>query len=446
MVPQEQIAVSPKGTTPGKKPKRRWPLLATAAILTWPWMLLIAIFVARDDSAAAERALHRDVRILAARQYPRPTHAPPWLPGSFGEGVQPHLPNLVEAYRAWKSQPEEAERDLLKVIGLELPPDALPPEAELDRLRPAIEGVLLSTHRARGDPPEEFSIFHSLPFDDVAAKGLFHGGKLGLALLARQLEEGDPEAALCTCLDTLALGRDLAFGAPLLTRVLGASLQSLALSGCAAAITRSSADAQRLALDAILTIRSRVPPFKDTVLITQTAYDLYYSARVISDLDALPPGPRAMALQSRESTDDIWLARPFVLDAWSERHRRRPELERISRLPETEQVEWFEAHRASSDRRLNPFISLGTPDYAKYILRSLGGRRSLTALALVSALELHRDLFGSYPRTQEDLPDYETIFEDEPPIEVHYEVDRILLYFPTGSTADEEGCLLLTLR
>lgn len=437
-MPPPHGAVSPKAIDPGKA--RRWIaiLLPTCAILTLPWMLLAVLAVARDDSAAAQRALSRDTRSLAARQYPRRTHAPPWIPGSFGEGVQPYLPILIEAYEAWDAQPKEVQRVLREVIRLELPVASLPAEAQLDRLRPAVEGMLLATHRGRGDPPERFEGFRSL-----TVSALVHGGMLGLVLLAHQLEEGAPEAALSTCLDALALGRDLAFGTSLMPRSLGAGIQSLALPGCAAAIARSSVAAQRLALDAILTIRQGLPPFSDTVFVDQVINELHVFAFAISELDALPPEAREIVLQARASVGSKHWAAPWISrDGWSEWLRLRPDLEWIGAWPEVEQARWFKVHRTSSMLSLNPIVSSRLPDYEGHVARSLGGRRSLNALALATVFELHRDRFGTYPRSSEALPEYETIFEDEPSIELQFEDDGIKFCLLVSRTT--ERCFRLT--
>jgi len=151
---------NPPGGAPSRK--RRWDLLAFVAVLLGPALVAAGAVAARQDTAHLEEKLLRDAEAALAAPHPRSVHVDSPTPGTFGDAVSLCLPP-IEAL----SREAEPERDALRAVAAGTADESslsASLRTALERIDPALSGLLVGTHAARADlPPARESFVVRVP-------------------------------------------------------------------------------------------------------------------------------------------------------------------------------------------------------------------------------------------------------------------------------------------
>ena len=113
----------------------------------------------------------------------------------------------------------------------------------------------------------------------------------------RLLAAGQPEQAVDTCLDALALSRELSLGGGLHGGKLSASTQELAYRPCAAALDAASVERKRQALEQLVRLQEGLPPPSDLLREESVFQQLAVFGPEFFPLEAisrLPPAGRVL--------------------------------------------------------------------------------------------------------------------------------------------------------
>ena len=241
-------------------------------MLFW-WLLRTGPLIERlvSESNAFEGAVH-----------PRPARVIPPAPGTFAQAVQPLLPEIFklpepepdtvsrpvgsdeaasEAWsRAFTALHERCREVAAGLAPLETMP--LPCRRELEEGREIMRRVLVATHAEKGGLPAGSG---SLSRRDsyVHRSGMHALGRVvRLAALESRLllAAGRPKQAVDTCLDALALSRELSLGGGLHGGKLSASTQELAYRPCADALDAAPVERKRQALEQLARLWEGLPP------------------------------------------------------------------------------------------------------------------------------------------------------------------------------------------
>jgi hypothetical protein len=240
--------------------------------LFW-WLLRTDPLIERlvSESNAFEGAVHS-----------RPAHVIPPAPGTFAQAVQPLLPEIFKlpepepdtvsrpvgddevASEAW-SRAFTALHERCREVAAGLAPlETIPPpcRGELEEGRELMRRVLAATHAEKGGLPAGAG---SLSRTDsyYHPSGMHALGRMVqlAALESRMLvAAGHPEQAVDTCLDALALSRELSLGGGLHGGMLSASAQELVYRPCATALDAASVERKRQALEQLARLWEGQPP------------------------------------------------------------------------------------------------------------------------------------------------------------------------------------------
>ncbi|QSQ21245.1 hypothetical protein JY651_39625 [Pyxidicoccus parkwayensis] len=214
--------------------------------------------------------------------HPRPSHVSPPTSGTFAHAVGALMPAVLElprpapdsapafeeedeaAAEAWHRVLQALRVSCREVASGKTPLETMPPACRkvLEESREVMRRVLAATHAEVGGLPVGIG---SLSRTDSSFQ------ESGLAALARVVElaalesrlllaEGRPEQAVDTCLDALALSRELSLGGALHGGVLSAESQELTYRPCAAALDAAPLESKRQALARLQRLREGLPP------------------------------------------------------------------------------------------------------------------------------------------------------------------------------------------
>jgi len=325
------------GPTPVRKPgiARRAGLVASA-LLVLGVLALGALHLRglslRSQLAARVQKIHAGIERLS--------HVPNPTPGVAGDAMLPALERL---------------NSLIKPMGLRIDPaclrvargqaawSSLPIRCRtaVTATLPIWQALLAATHARLAGGPDGFSIGRGDPAsshhrDPAVTDYLYLGSATYLLVLAlrEQLERGQVSEALSTCVDGLALGRDLAHGGHHLQVRWGASMQFQLLQPCIAALEAGDAAGRRDALARIEAVRAGMPAFADLILNDSTDELIWLSRpsdesnrvsaaieRTKRDFDLLRRDRQAKRLA--EVADEVRVARQRVMDAAAAADRER---------------------------------------------------------------------------------------------------------------------------
>lgn len=274
------------------------------------WLLRIDPLVERlvSESNALEGAVH-----------PRPAHVIPPDPGTFAQAVGPLLPEVFKlpepepdsvsrpqedddaASEAWSRAFEALREQCQKVASGLAPLETMQPPCrkELEQARELMRRVLAATHAEGGGLPAGGG---SLSRDDTSShpSAMQALGRVvqWAALESRELlAAGQPEQAVDTCLDALALSRELSLGGGLHGGKLSASAQELAYRPCAAALDAASVERKRQALEQLARLQEGLPPPSDLLREESIFQQLAVFGPEFFPLEAisrLPPAGRVL--------------------------------------------------------------------------------------------------------------------------------------------------------
>ncbi|HZI09144.1 MAG TPA: hypothetical protein VE153_02070, partial [Myxococcus sp.] len=144
------------------------------------------------------------------------------------------------------------------------PLEALPPACRevLEKGREVMRRVLAATHAEVGGLPAGVGSLSRRGSASQESGMAALGRVVELAALESRLllAEGRPEQAVDTCLDALALSRELSLGGALHGGALSASSQELAYRPCAAALDAAPLATKHQALERLQRLREGLPP------------------------------------------------------------------------------------------------------------------------------------------------------------------------------------------
>ncbi|MGO8968921.1 MAG: hypothetical protein ACLQDQ_05055 [Myxococcaceae bacterium] len=272
------------------------PLGALALSVTFLAVALLAW--ALDDLRGLRYRLLEDIRALTERTDARPVQAQPILSGDFGQlATQPWA--ALAALQTYSSDLEdcrgvqEGERPFAQV-----PPGCL---RQLSQSDEPLRALLRATHAENARPPADLAVLEALGSKEQAntlATAAYVGRMAALRMRA-QLASGQPVAAVITCVDVLALARDLTWGTGLVGRLAALSVSETALAPCAAALSSAPSAAKRRAALGLALVANGTPPLAVTFADTSVALRMQLFGPYLAE--ALPGVPTRTAARPHPS-------------------------------------------------------------------------------------------------------------------------------------------------
>jgi hypothetical protein len=351
----------------------------------------------------AER-LVRDVEAMARTRYPRPSHVTLSVPGTFAQHLDPLMGEVLRLYR------ERSEAFLsvasgspcLGVIEGREPVSALPSvcREEWKKGRDVVARVLAATHAEEGGLPEGLGDLASPahPYADSGGLALLHLMRLA-ALETRLLPaEGQAEKAVDTCLDALALSRELTLGGGLTGQMTSATGHGLLYRPCAAALDAAPMERKRSAVVQLSRLAEGYLPFsqvlkQESVTIQLSLFGKLMPAELLAGLPegareaATKPPDLSMALEDSLTTRFIWWKVVEGFDALIAVADREPAARRRA----------FEAFDARSASALFPVDGPSGVNYSEYAERMDVARLQHDALIALVEADLKRTEEGRWP-------------------------------------------------
>lgn len=263
-----------------------------------------------------EERLVREVNALAQARYARPSHVQPPSPGTFARHLEPLLEDVLHLYQERQKSGTGPDSTLGQhcrdVADGKLPTSSLPSACgeTLERARPLLERVLAATHAEFGGLPERLGVL--APVTHARANGKFAlMYVVNLAALDTRLKlaQGLPQAALDTCLDALALSRELELGGGMEGQLLSATGHGVLYRPCADALDAAPTERKRLAIAQLVKLAEGFAPFSMSLRHESALVQLVYFRGLLSDeaLAALPPHSEdcvPLELRDEEAIDD----------------------------------------------------------------------------------------------------------------------------------------------
>lgn len=259
--------------------------------------------------------LVREANAFEGAVHPRPAHVVPPVPGTFAQAVEPLLPELFKlpepepdtvprpveddeaTSEAWSRAFTALGERCREVASGLAPLETMPPPCrrEIEEGREIMRRVLAATHaEAGGLPAGAGSLSRDGSYEHPSAMHAL-GRVVQLAALESRmlLAAGHPEQAVDTCLDALALSRELGLGGGLHGGKLSASTQELAYRPCAAALGAAPVERKRQALDQLARLWEGLPPFSSLLREESVFHQLSTFGPDFFPLEVLPRLPPA---------------------------------------------------------------------------------------------------------------------------------------------------------
>lgn len=364
---------------------------------------------ARTRTVELSERLVREVQALSRARYVRPSHVLPAMPGSFARHAEPLMDAVVALYRARPRARGEAEWLTGQPCRDEVDADdareekALSEEclAELEQGRPLLARVLMATHAEEGGLPASMGVL--APLDHPHASE----GKVALVYLVHlaaletrlRLARGLGSDAVDTCLDGLALARELELGGGMEGQLLAATGQGLIYRSCADALDRAPVERKRLALLQLRRLAEGFTPFSVALRHESLVLQLFHFQPLLTQeaLAALPREslelfPRALREMEEHSSSPVgfrraWWKTVAVFDALIE----------AADLPPAARQRAFERVEDWEDGWLGPVDGPEVGNYAGYAERLDLRRMRHDALVALTEVDLARAERGHWP-------------------------------------------------
>lgn len=267
----------------------------------------VALLLLRTGPLA--QRLIREAHALEGAAYPRPAHVPSPTPGTFGQAVDPFMAEVIRAHESRPSLSRDEETQCRDASSGTGPLEALPAGCRegLERDRALLRRVLAATHAEAGGLPEGLRILDgpSHPHHQLGPISLVRMARLAALETRLLLASGKVDEAVDTCLDALALSRELGLGGGLLGRMIGVSGHDAAYRPCAAALDAASSARKRRAALQLARLREGLAPFSRSLREESTQFQLAVHAHhffTAEELHALPPRSVRLA----EEGPELW--------------------------------------------------------------------------------------------------------------------------------------------
>ncbi|MFY0570345.1 resistance to Congo red protein [Archangium lansingense] len=377
-------------------------LLVLVMMLGTYWRLKYRSRQAGDVLAAEAWAL-----TTASERVARPSHTDPPLPGTLHEALEPLMPELrsLRADDGMLSSDNTLLQTYEDVQHGRRPLSELPgPYRELfeqDRL--LMQRALRASRAEMGGLPKGL---RDLDEPDHRGSIELFSSVFGLAALDvwSQLENGQAGAALETCLDGLALSRDVAYGSGTSGARISASGYESLFHPCANALGRATPEGRKQATLALRRIREGLRPLSWALREKSVSFSLDLVGEVLApeQIEALPEGVRYQVLNPRSSCmePDRRLIFYFLHDwpKWMEYHRQvaplmdLPSEQRHARLVALERLSesmWVEGIDVAS----------WGSSYEESAAHVDGQRARVDLLLALALVKAHRAEHGTWPTT-----------------------------------------------
>lgn len=375
------------------RPTRRLRLVFVAALS----LLLgaLAALLWQADTRGLRSRLAAEVRQCAAKRYPRPVQYPPAVAGRFGTLAAP----AWDALAAQEGRSTDVEFCRAVREG-EAPLEGAPGSClkELYAGAPALAALLAATHAEEAGPPVGLGLW------DVPAKAprtwvtAAYAAKMAALRLRTELAAGQPEVALSTCLDLLALARDMSWGTALQGRVAALSVDEVAFGPCAAALESAPPPAKRKAAVALSRLAEGTPSLVETLSdwSVQVRAQLF-APLLLEALPTLPPQVQAWA-----HATDAWQAEGFMDAvlcgrAWHRLQGRLDAVVEVARLPPAQAAPRLTALSALEPFGLPALQRLALPDLGAFSQSDARVRAQLLLLRRAAEVEALRAETGTWP-------------------------------------------------
>ncbi len=279
-------------------------LLIPACAGVLAWLLL--------RTAPLSERLVREANAFEGAPRPRPSHVSPPNPGTFAQAVAPLLPAVralpepepdsvprpegedEAAWDAWSRASEKLRTQCLAVASGKAPLETMPPPCRkaLEEGRKVMRDVLAATHAETGGLPASADNLNRGGMDSLA-----HVVELAALETRILVAERHALEAVDTCLDALALSRELSLGGGLEGSKLSASRQELVYRPCAAALDAAPVERKRQVLTQLARLsEGRAPPSavlrEESVFHQLTTFGVDFLSR--EAIAKLPPGGKAL--------------------------------------------------------------------------------------------------------------------------------------------------------
>jgi hypothetical protein len=227
----------------------------------------------------------------------------PSVPGTFAQQVAPELEEVLRLYseRPGALGAGASGSPCLGVIEGQEPVSAMPSvcREEWKKGRELVARVLAATHAEEGGLPEELGDLAS-PEHPYAVKGrlaLLYLLQLAALETRMQLAEGQVAQAVDTCLDTLALSRELTLGGGLIGQLHSAAGHGLVYRPCAEALDAAPLERKRAAVAQLSRLAEGFLPWSEMLKQESVTMQLLYFGELMPAelLAALPEGAREVA-------------------------------------------------------------------------------------------------------------------------------------------------------
>lgn len=368
----------------------------------------------RAHAAADEVVAEVHERIAAAERVVRPSHVEEPVSGSLAEALGTLMPELIAFHDSEPQSSEEVDLACAEVREGVRPVSELRRECgeALDRGRPLMQRALEASRREVGVLPEGLRIFDDPqhPYQRKLLLPLMRMLKLAALEVRLQTARGEADAALETCLDGLALARDLSYGNAIIGSMVSSTIHGFLFFPCAEAIDRASPGSRRWAGVALRRIRASVAPLS-TSLRDERAYMPLALAGALfeqSQLDALPAGARAAALEMsarnlRSMDLPSMLSREVMLHAWPLVHERIGQAITVVDLPPEQRAPRLAERSRAFMNSWNPLIRENITNYEYFAVRVDTQRAQLDLLLALALVKQRYAELGTWPSERPTL-------------------------------------------
>lgn len=233
--------------------------------------------------------------------WPRPSHVEPPTPGSFGEALSALMPELQRLHKSSDYEVLEKNKACRPVEQGTAPFEALaePCRQLFEARREVLPRLLAATRAGTGGLPEGLTSFSDPqhPFQRSGRASLRHLVRFTGLEIRRLLSQKQEGAAVDTCLDGLALSRELALGGGFQGVVLSSKGIEELYQPCAAALDAATPGRKRQALGQLARVREGFPALSSVLQSEAVLTQLSYYGRLLSEeqLAALEPPAAALA-------------------------------------------------------------------------------------------------------------------------------------------------------
>ncbi len=259
--------------------------------------------------------LIRESHAFEGAIHPRPAHVVPPISGTFAQAVEPLLSEGVElpepeldsgarpsrddeaAWAAWSRAREALHEQCLDVASGKASLETSPPSClqALEEGRELMRRLLVATHAESGGlPTGAGNLSWTSSFTEPSrVRALSRTVELAALESRGLLAEGRSEQAVDTCLDALALSRELSLGGGLHGGKLSATRHDLAYRPCAAALDAAPLERKRLALQQLARLQQGWPSFSSMLREESVFHQLATFGPDLFPTEALPRLPPA---------------------------------------------------------------------------------------------------------------------------------------------------------